>query len=777
MNSQPKKTELIAPAGEASGLKLAIYYGADAVYLGVEKFNARLSAGNFKLENLANWVEYCHLFRVKVYLTLNTIIKQDEFAEAVNVAVAAYNAGVDALIVTDLGLISFLRSNLPQMPLHFSTQLNIHNYLGIQAAAEIGAKAIVVSREATDSEIKLMNGFGVELEAFIQGALCVSLSGQCYLSSIADGNSGNRGLCKQPCRQPYRCTDSNGKEVADGYLLSPKDLCVLRGNRLNELISLGITKLKIEGRLRRPSYISQAVKSYRRILDEDNTALGHEIDALAVQFNRGNFTNGYGSDLSEMMNPEIQGHIGVFAGKAEKCDGNLFTVKSGKQLKPDDGFKLLRNGKEIGGANLVFSINNGVYRFKANCLVKQGDELRLTTDSAENLALTKVSPEIKVDMFFKAVAGQPSCLKMVCRNETVSVQGEIAVQAINQPLDEERICQQLKKLAEPFVAGEIIVEAENVFMPIALINQLRREGLRQLINKLAPNARAVEKIDFPLNDKIEKVSDSTKISKLTVLCVSEYVDLQKIEWQYVDFAVIKPFIYDKSIVAKMLRQIGLSKDRTLLHLPNFAGSADIEKIKSLVAEVVFGGVVADNLYGIMLGKECDLPVFAGLGLNIANDYALDFFNRICGVQPFALISKELTFDEINSISASNKCSFTFGDFCVMSVRHCPNQLNLKAKCDDCAPKPLLYTDGGGRKFKLFRRKISSCTWDVYNELQLSAGKGTGKIENHFIEYVLPDIGLNINGVLHACKENLSRTDMKSELNGKFTSGLLQRGIN
>lgn len=764
-----KAIQLIAPAGDVQSLKLAIYYHADAVYLGIDKFNARLSADNFKLDNLSQWVGYCHIFGVKVFLTLNTIIKQAEFKDAVDIAYAAYNANVDALIVTDLGLINFLQKHLPQMPLHFSTQMNIHNQLGCTLAAKLGAKAIVVSRETSEDDILSMSKCGAELEAFVQGALCVSISGQCYLSSIADGNSGNRGLCKQPCRQYYTCIEKS-KEINRGFLLSPKDLCAGRNDRLRKLIDCGVTKLKIEGRLRRPSYVAQSVKSYRKALDTDLTFNEKDFNELAVQFNRGNFTSGYDEDVISI---DVQGHIGIKAGEAYRASKTAFTIKSDLILSKDDGFKLLREGKEIGTA--VLSGNKKQeYFFESNCEVKDGDVLRLTTDSVINQELCSVSPKAVVDITFIANAGKPVSVKLSCMGKTVEKFGDIAESAINQPLEKGRIFQQLAKLPEPFCLGETIIEADGIFMPIANINKLRREGIIELINLLAPNLRQPQKNPIELTVEEKLFAKCENAEKLTILCVSEYIALEQIDWNLVDYTVINPFTFSIQTVEKMLSRIKMPKEKVLLHLPSFATNSDITILKQLIKDCSIQGVVADNLYGIMLGIDCNVGVFGGLGLNLANDYAVEQINALCSSQPFVLLSKELSFNDIKTISAHNKSFFTFGDFTVMSLRHCPGKLNLKTNCKTCAAKPLQYVDKGNRKFYLCPRKIKTCTWDVFNGLQLSAGlKGVKEINSHYISFLLQNNKANINNILAACKrvEDLETTDFTT------TYGLYKRGVN
>ncbi len=252
--------ELLAPAGSPSALRAAIYSGANAVYFGLDKFNARINADNFTKENVREYVELCHLHGVKVYITFNTLIKDSEFAEFEEDVKACVDAKVDAFIVTDFGALTVFAKY--DVPLHASTQMGIHNLEGAKFVERLGFKRIVLSREALFEDIKkIKENTSLEVEYFVHGALCVSFSGGCLLSSMMTGTSGNRGLCKQPCRLCYESSLSGESK----YYLSPADQCLI--NKLKDLEKLGIDSLKIEGRLKAPHYVGEVVKCYRNALD------------------------------------------------------------------------------------------------------------------------------------------------------------------------------------------------------------------------------------------------------------------------------------------------------------------------------------------------------------------------------------------------------------------------------------------------------------------------------------------------------------------------------
>lgn len=275
--------ELLAPAGDMTCLYAAVSGGADAVYVGGKRFGARAFAKNFDLDELSQAVKYCHLHGVKLYVTLNTLIEDREMAEVVDYAYELYRIGVDALIVADLGAMAAIRRHIPDLELHASTQMSVHNSLGAAAAASLGVSRVVLARELPLSDIKsAVEGSPCEIEVFLHGALCVCHSGQCLFSSMVGGRSGNRGECAQPCRLPY-----NGNK----YPLSLKDLSL--AGHIPALIDSGVASLKIEGRMKSPDYVYTVTSIYRRLLDEKRAARTDENEALRRAFSRGGFTDGY----------------------------------------------------------------------------------------------------------------------------------------------------------------------------------------------------------------------------------------------------------------------------------------------------------------------------------------------------------------------------------------------------------------------------------------------------------------------------------------------------
>lgn len=291
--------ELLSPVGDFECLKAAVQNGADAVYFGASNFSARASATNFDIAELETAINYAKLRNVKTNLTLNTLIQNNELDEAINIAKSAYEFGVDAIIVQDLGLAKFLIDHFPKMPIHASTQMTVHNLEGVKKLENLGFSRVVLARELSISEIEnICQNSNVEIEAFVHGALCMSYSGRCLFSSMIGGRSGNRGKCAQPCRLPYELTD--GEDSLDkGYLLSPRDLCSLE--YLPKLVLAGVKCFKIEGRMKTPEYVATVTRIYRKYLDIIIKGEPYIIDEndkkeLMQVFNRGGFSTGHLSD-------------------------------------------------------------------------------------------------------------------------------------------------------------------------------------------------------------------------------------------------------------------------------------------------------------------------------------------------------------------------------------------------------------------------------------------------------------------------------------------------
>ncbi|MBO7368750.1 MAG: U32 family peptidase, partial [Clostridia bacterium] len=361
-------TELLSPAGNKESFFAAINNGANAVYLGLDDFSARKSAENFSRENLSYYIDYAHaLLGIKVYVALNTLVKNEELERFFEYAEFCNAAGVDGVILQDIFLGKHLKARFPDLPLHLSTQAGVNNADGARLAKEFGFSRVVLSRETPIEEIKKISEI-IETECFIQGALCTAFSGQCYMSGFAGNMSGNRGLCKQPCRKKY--TIKNGNETREGYLISLADLSI--GKDIFSLIDAGVTSFKIEGRMRKPSFVAAATRYYRNLLDGENPS----ISALTRTFNRGDYTKGlgFGQDKN-LISDKIQSHKGEFVGAIKSVKNGIITAESSRSFVPGDSGKIIRSGFEVGSFTCD---KTGVLR--ASGSAERGDELNITTD-------------------------------------------------------------------------------------------------------------------------------------------------------------------------------------------------------------------------------------------------------------------------------------------------------------------------------------------------------------------------------------------------------------
>lgn len=422
-----RKTELLAPAGSPKMLKAAVQSGADAVYLGADRFSARGSAENFGINSLGEWIDYCHLRGVKVHLAANTLIKEREREDFIRYISEAYHKGIDAVIIQDLGMAARVKALMPDLELHASTQMTVTT---IEAAKELerrGFSRVVLARELTKNEIlNIRQKTDLELEVFVHGALCYSYSGQCLMSSIIGRRSGNRGLCAQPCRLSYELV-KNGKSLNKGYLLSPKDLCLI--DDIGELAAMGIDSFKIEGRLKSDGYVATAVGVYKKALSGESITDG-DRKALLDVFNRSGFSKGWYGGGKDMMSGESPSNIaaGTLSPEYEK-----YTAENA-------------NFRKV--AVSIFAE------------LKENEPLVLTIIDKDGNNITEIG----------------------------TVKSEKAHSA---PLSRERLAAQLEKLGDSvFFAESCEVNiADGIIVPVSEINAVRRSAVKKLCDLRTENNR------------------------------------------------------------------------------------------------------------------------------------------------------------------------------------------------------------------------------------------------------------------------------------------------
>lgn len=504
------KAELLAPAGSYESLIAAVNAGADAVYIGGSRFGARAYAENPNQEMLVKGMRYCHLHGVKLYLTVNTLFKERELERDLYPYLAPlYEEGLDAVILQDMGALSYMRQQFPELELHASTQMTLTGPEGCAFLEQQGVSRVVLSRELSLEEIKKIRaGIQCEIEAFVHGALCYCYSGQCLFSSIVGGRSGNRGRCAQPCRLPYGLAGRREEfcQKTGPYLLSPKDICTL--DILPDILEAGVFSLKIEGRMKRPEYTAGVVRVYRKYLDEylKNGRDGYTVSEKDVRmlqdlYNRGGFSKGYfvQHNGKNMIYTERPNHNGTQAARIWKVAGSRISVKALEPLGKGDLLELPAQGQKKAvelrvqesvkkGDTFSFSVPGEKKPQKDQVLRRVRNEQLLNELKKSFLEQTR---QEKINGNLKIFKGQPAILTVSLGDCTVKVQGETAVAAQSQPLKEETIRRQMEKTgSSPFAFEALDIQVEDgCFLTLKSLNELRRTGLEELERALSERRR------------------------------------------------------------------------------------------------------------------------------------------------------------------------------------------------------------------------------------------------------------------------------------------------
>lgn len=538
------RVEILAPAGSMECLKAAVAAGADAVYTGGALFGARAYAHNLTEEELLEAIDYVHLHGRRLYLTVNTLIKDREMEKQMyDYLLPYYRQGLDAVIVQDIGLFRFIRKHFPDLPIHASTQMTLTGVDGAKFLEKEGAQRIVTSRELSMAEVKkIADETELEIESFVHGALCYCYSGQCLFSSFIGGRSGNRGQCAQPCRLLYQTPEAKRGQ----YLLSLKDICTL--DLIPEMIESGIYSFKIEGRMKKPEYAAAVAFQYRKYADlylkyyeecpegEDPAAYAmkkyrvceEDRQMLLDLYNRGGFHTGYYHTQNgrEMVSLNRPNHAGVPAVKVLGKKGRNVTAKALTDLSPQDIIELpMRRGREKADnytcKDAVRKGMNVQIPVFADTPFKRDEIWMRTRNSAliERLHEEFVNGKIKerIRGTFRLYPQEAATLTVKCRDAEVTVTGEKAQEALSQPMSRERIEKQLRKTGNTefefsFLKAEI---GEKVFLPMQSLNEIRREALETLEKAICEKYRRSGEVKDPEEDKAELLMDEQVLSGWT----------------------------------------------------------------------------------------------------------------------------------------------------------------------------------------------------------------------------------------------------------------------
>lgn len=754
--------ELLSPAGSWEALVATVQNGADAVYMGGTKFNARRLADNFDNEGLRKAVEYAHLYGVRVYITVNILIKERELEELKSFLPELEQYRVDGVIVQDLGAARYIAQHHPSLSLHASTQMTIHQLEGVQVLEEMGFDRVVPARECTLEELKHMSdNSSLELETFIHGALCVSYSGQCLMSSLLGGRSGNRGMCAQPCRLAYTLDKKTDQDALSAYHISMKDLSTL--DFLDEILAAGVTSLKIEGRMKRAEYVAVVTRAYRKALDSILKTGHYKPDQAAMReleqiFNRGGFTRGYyyGTDHSDLYAKDKPNHWGIYLGKVRKVEKGLIWIALEEDIEPGDGIelwtdkpgnrgqivdRLLISGRpaDRGRKGQLAAIPSSIRPEKGTRVYRtsRAAQLKTAQESFQN------QYRRKIPVSAHAVIRIGSCPVLSFRDENGTeglAVGDYEVQAaVKRALDEHTIQEQLGRLGDtPFEIKSLKLDWDDqVFLPVSVLNQLRRDAADDLMQKRIAyydkRAVSMKKPVFHGRENPEPLEAvpalQSRLSRETMLNgYADRLDYQPGDLKGLDILSFAPasFSFELNSLREQVEAIQQSGIQVRLVLPAITRMADMTWLRSLPDAfwTLFDDYQIGNLGQLKLLKEKGIDkCFGSHTLNAANTLTMAQLSDL-GLKGVTL-SPELTTMEIRDIMNQTSLSWeilVYGLLVLMTLEYCPQsdtqsatRLDGKGSCHSCSFMGThTLTDRKGYTFPVRKKRISRCYSELLN---------------------------------------------------------------
>ena len=689
--------ELLAPVGHREGLLAAVANGADAIYVGGANFGARKEAA-FTNEELIEVIEFSHLHHVKVYVTVNTTIFDEELPALTKYIEFLYLNKVDAIIVQDIGVANLIKKLYPDFELHFSTQMTLHNKKGVEFAKEFGANRAVISRENTIDEIKEMSKVGLDLEVFVHGALCVSYSGQCLMSSMIGGRSGNRGACAQTCRLPYELVNLETGETLDSnvgnYLLSPRDLKTI--DEIGELIESGVTSFKIEGRLKKAEYVATVVRAYRMAIDQYLETkkinvpkdMHEDMDQI---FSRG-FTKGFLFNESgeNWISADRPNHKGILIGKVTQVKGRRLTIKLNRQLNHHDGIRLV--GKEEVGFQVqkmfvkgkdVKTAGPGFVEMDCKFPIEVGMDVYKTA-SVELAKRMEAIPLRDVQISGKVIAKVGEVFQLNIWDDlgnAVSVASSEPIEKAKMtPLSEERLRKQLEKTGStPFSFEELNIKMdEDMTLPISVLNKLRREALEELEKKRKDlyEERKTSEVKLPSiipYEAIEALKLSVSVRNMEQLKVV----LEQDEVDTIYYKDIKNLTTGFKLAAE--------KGKILIpQLPRIMPDFIIGFVLKQLQELPINKVVVGD-YGMLeaLRKE-KVELITDFSFNANNVQSIEALKEL-GVKQ-ATLSYEANQNQIKTLAEKSPLPIeviVYGRVPMMITKHCPIKLQYQSNSEPC----------------------------------------------------------------------------------------------
>lgn len=677
------KLENLAPAGNREALDRAAAAGADAVYLGYAAFSARAGAGNFDEAQLREAVHFAHLHHIKVHVTVNTLIKDGELSGVLEVLRLLNEVRVDAVLVQDLGVMHLCRTCFPDLPVHASTQMALHNAAGVEFVKRHGLSRAVLARECSLAEIRKAADVGIEIEVFGHGAQCVAVSGQCLFSSMIGGRSGNRGRCAQPCRLPYTYRDKTAA------WLSPRDVCMR--DYLPDLVKAGACSVKLEGRLKRPEYVATIAASYRKGIDllesgAFRPADEAEQEGLTQIFSRGGFMNGYamGAQDAGVIYPDRVNHGGMPIGMIEAIAGGMARVRLDRDLHDGDGLQI-RN--ERGDHEMIYSGHDtptggiAVLRLRPDMKVRAGDTVHRLTSSAQlEAARAMTIPAIPCDLTLVALPGEPLTLTATDGTSTVTVTGDVVSAAQKRVMTDEDAKKSLAKMGDtPFELRDCTVFTDNAFVPVSALNAIRRDALLALENQRADDFAREAARECP-PDELRLLTGSVP-ETIIFRDMAQYEAVKDLPGRLVWY----PEDFREEALERLLEALEAG---IWLHLPMKCEQSALEMLHRFVTAHAekLGGVVLGSVG--QLGMDWPVPVGAGEGIPVTNRRAAQvLYDEGC---EFVTASGELSAAELTTLMAGHPPMLVpaYGRAQLMLLHHCPARTYLglskgHAKCHLC----------------------------------------------------------------------------------------------
>ena len=785
-----RKVEILSPAGSLDSLKAAVHAGADAVYVGGSRFGARAYANNLTEEQLLEAIDYVHLHGRSIYLTVNTLLKEKELEkELYSYLLPYYRQGLDAVIVQDIGVFHFIRKTFPDLPVHASTQMTITNVSGAKFLEKEGVERVVTAREMSLDEIReISEQTDLEIESFVHGALCYCYSGQCLYSSILGGRSGNRGQCAQPCRLPYKV---DGKT---SYVMSLKDLCTL--DLIPDMVDAGISSFKIEGRMKKPEYVAAVTSIYRKYLDlylekgrKNYRVDKKDKDILLDLYNRGGFNQGYYTKHNgkEMLSLDRPNHAGVKALKVVKQQGRNLQVQALTQISKGDIIELPGGenytfGQGIPSGHTSMIVTKDKKRIEKNTVLNRTRNEALLSDLKENIVENKVKE--KIDGKLELSTLKSTKLEIKYKDISVIVEGEKAQEAINQPMDVARIEKQMRKTGNTefeFDHLDISVEG-NIFVPMQMLNEIRRNALSKLEEKIYQKYRRnLKEEKDTLKEEKDTLKEKTEEKSGFYVYVEKkeqfYVVLKResVSRVYIDCTILEK-IWDNKQTDEMIREAHQAGKEIFMAMPYIFRKNAKKVYQNFFEKHKFDGVLIRNYesYEFLLESGYTKKIVLDHNMYQFNKQAKEFW-KDKGISSYTA-PLELNYKELSDRGCEDSELIIYGYIQMMVSAQC-----IRKTTRGCSHQMgyMKMTDRYQKEFTI-KNCCDYCYNIIYNTEPMSLIDqkkeiekiGPGKMRLHF---TLEDKNETEN-IMKSFEEVFLKGNGSYPIKEGFTRGHFKRGI-